>query len=132
VDLVKRLPSASRVIPRGTRRRFWECGVGDNEDVESVFAAWIFITGAKGKVTVNPPSFRFDLEIEEDLIEEVARVHGFDNIPANPPLAVAQMRVRPEVERSLHAVRERIAACDSPGDDQLCLCRAGLGGGLGG
>lgn len=33
--------------------------------------------------TVSPPSFRRDLEREIDLIEEVARVHGYDKIPAN-------------------------------------------------
>ena len=30
---------------------------------------------------VTPPGFRFDIAIEEDLIEEVARVHGYDEIP---------------------------------------------------
>jgi phenylalanyl-tRNA synthetase beta chain len=30
---------------------------------------------------VTPPSWRFDIEIEEDLIEEIARLHGYDNIP---------------------------------------------------
>jgi phenylalanyl-tRNA synthetase beta chain len=34
---------------------------------------------------VTPPSFRFDIEIEEDLIEEIARIHGYDNIPSLPP-----------------------------------------------
>ncbi len=34
----------------------------------------------KERFVVTPPSFRFDLEIEEDLIEEVARVHGFERI----------------------------------------------------
>ena len=34
---------------------------------------------------VTPPSYRFDLAIEEDLIEEVARIHGFERIPAQPP-----------------------------------------------
>ncbi len=61
---------------------------------------------------VTPPSYRFDLEIEEDLIEEVARVHGFDRIPAHPPRAAARMSAQPEGRRSLHAVRERLAACD--------------------
>src|SRR4029079_1895010 len=69
-------------------------------------------THKKGEFTVNPPSYRFDLAIEEDLIEEVARVHGFDKIPAVPPRAAAQMRARPEAERSLHDLRERIAASD--------------------
>jgi phenylalanyl-tRNA synthetase beta chain len=61
---------------------------------------------------VTPPAYRFDLEIEEDLIEEVARVHGFDRIPAHPPRAAARMTALPEERRSLHAVRERLAACD--------------------
>jgi phenylalanyl-tRNA synthetase beta chain len=59
---------------------------------------------------VTPPSYRFDLEIEEDLIEEVARVHGFERIPAHPPRAAARMSAPPEARRSPHAVRERLAA----------------------
>jgi phenylalanyl-tRNA synthetase beta chain len=39
-------------------------------------------------------------------------VHGFDNIPALPPRAPAQMRAQPEARRSLHALRARVAACD--------------------
>lgn len=58
---------------------------------------------------VTPPSYRFDLEIEEDLIEEVARLWGFDRIPAHPPVAPAQMRSAREEHRSLHAVRQLCA-----------------------
>ncbi len=61
---------------------------------------------------VTPPSFRFDIAIEEDLIEEVARVYGFDNIPAMPPVAPAAMRSPSESRRSLHAVRDRLADLD--------------------
>jgi len=61
---------------------------------------------------VTPPSHRFDLEIEEDLIEEVARVYGFDRIPAEPPRAAARMSEMSEARRPLHAVRERLVACD--------------------
>ena len=35
---------------------------------------------------VSPPSYRFDIRIEEDLIEEVARIEGFESIPALPHL----------------------------------------------
>jgi len=59
---------------------------------------------------VTPPSWRFDLEREEDLIEEVARLHGYARIPAQPPLAPARMRERPEALRSSHAVRDTLAA----------------------
>ena len=61
---------------------------------------------------VTPPSYRFDIEIEEDLIEEIARIYGFDNIPAMPPLARAAMRSQPEALRSLHTLRARMAAQD--------------------
>ncbi|WP_428852835.1 phenylalanine--tRNA ligase subunit beta [Imbroritus primus] len=62
--------------------------------------------------SVTPPTYRFDLEIEEDLIEEVARIYGFENIPANPPVAVSEMRPTNEAQRSVHAIRHRIAARD--------------------
>jgi phenylalanyl-tRNA synthetase beta chain len=61
-------------------------------------------------VTVTPPSFRFDLQIEEDLIEEVARMVGYNNLPTNPPLAPITAKVRRETERSPSAVRRAIAA----------------------
>ena len=63
-----------------------------------------------GTVTVTPPSFRFDLEIEEDLIEEVARMVGYNNLPTHPPLAPITAKVRPESERSPATVRRAMAA----------------------
>jgi phenylalanyl-tRNA synthetase beta chain len=68
------------------------------------------VTEADGTVTVTPPSFRFDLQIEEDLIEEVARMVGYNNLPTNPPLAPITAKVRPETERSPSALRRAIAA----------------------
>jgi phenylalanyl-tRNA synthetase beta chain len=62
-------------------------------------------------LTVTPPSWRFDLQIEEDLIEEVVRVVGFDNLPKRAPQASLQARVLPEAKRSLYAVRRAVAAC---------------------
>jgi len=62
--------------------------------------------------TVTPPSYRFDITIEEDLIEEVARIHGFDRIAAHPPRVAAVFSQIPESKRSLHDLRERLAACD--------------------
>ncbi len=61
---------------------------------------------------MTPPSYRFDIEIEEDLIEEVARVYGFENIPALPPVAPNAMRIAPENTRSLFALRHQLADLD--------------------
>jgi phenylalanyl-tRNA synthetase beta chain len=62
--------------------------------------------------TVTPPTYRFDIAIEEDLIEEVARIHGFDRIQAHPPRVAAVFSKVPESRRGLHDLRERLAACD--------------------
>ncbi|MFZ6690286.1 phenylalanine--tRNA ligase subunit beta [Undibacterium sp. SXout20W] len=69
-------------------------------------------THQDGEFLVTPPSYRFDIEIEEDLIEEVARVYGFENIPALPPVAASAMLIAPENERSLFAIRRLIADQD--------------------
>ena len=63
-----------------------------------------------GSVTVMPPPYRFDLQIEEDLIEEVARVIGYNNLPNTPPLAPITARLRPEAQRSPFALRRTLAA----------------------
>ena len=58
---------------------------------------------------VTPPSYRFDIEIEEDLIEEVARMYGFKNIPDQPPVASLKMSAKAEAKRGVHLLRQRFA-----------------------
>jgi phenylalanyl-tRNA synthetase beta chain len=65
-----------------------------------------------GRLTVHAPSWRFDLNIEEDLIEEVIRVIGYDKLPSTPPIAPVTARVRPETRRSTSALQRALAALD--------------------
>ena len=58
---------------------------------------------------VTPPSYRFDIEIEEDLIEEVARMYGFENIPDQPPVSSLKMSAKAEAKRGVHLLRQRLA-----------------------
>jgi phenylalanyl-tRNA synthetase beta chain len=80
-------------------------------DVAAVFTRLgLAFSEAGGVFQVTPPSWRFDLAIEADLIEEVARVMGYEHLPDTPPLAPVVARVRSESQRSAHAVRRALAA----------------------
>ncbi len=84
-----------------------------SEQVAGVFSSLGFEFAQTGdNFTVKPPSYRFDLSIEEDLIEEVARMVGFDNIPVRPPVASAKMRIQPEGKRDAHALRQMMVERD--------------------
>lgn len=69
-------------------------------------------TSADGVITVTPPSWRFDILIEEDLIEEVIRVLGYPSLPSTAPLAPIVGRVRSESRQATHALRRAVAARD--------------------
>lgn len=62
--------------------------------------------------TVTPPSHRFDIAIEEDLVEELARLHGYDNIPAR--LSQGSLAILPQHEqnRTVWRLRRLLAARD--------------------
>jgi phenylalanyl-tRNA synthetase beta chain len=81
-----------------------------NEIVADIFKRLAFEFKQEGDAfVVTPPSYRFDIEIEEDLIEEVARLYGFENIPDKPPLAPLRMSARAEAKRGIHLLRQRFA-----------------------
>jgi phenylalanyl-tRNA synthetase beta chain len=77
--------------------------------VDALTRLGLALTETAGVVTVTPPSYRFDLQIEEDLIEEVARMVGYNNLPNTPPLAPITARIRPEAQRSAFSVRRSLA-----------------------
>ncbi len=81
-----------------------------SEIVADVFKRLGFEFKQEGDVfVVTPPSYRFDIEIEEDLIEEVARMYGFENIPDQPPVASLKMSAKVEAKRGIHLLRQRLA-----------------------
>ena len=62
------------------------------ERVRASFEALCCTVTATGKdLRVGPPPFRFDLELEADLLEEIARIVGYDNIPATLPTTTMRL-----------------------------------------
>ena len=64
----------------------------------------------QGVWTVTAPSDRFDIEIEEDLIEEVARIYGYDNIPAARPAGELDPGLRSETRLTLQSIQQALCA----------------------
>ena len=62
--------------------------------------------------SVTPPSYRFDIAIEEDLIEEVARVHGYERIQPVPPQAAMTILPQAEAQRSVAKLRQALVLRD--------------------
>jgi len=112
-DQIVNLPKREPVKVR-TARATKVIGVAITDDmIANIFTRLgLQFTQEPGLFAVTPPSFRFDIEIEEDLIEEIARVYGFENIPALPPVAASEMKIAPENIRSLFAIRHLLADLD--------------------
>lgn len=63
-------------------------------------------------ITAVPPSYRFDIAIEEDLIEELARIHGYNRIPVALPVAHTALLPIAENHRGPASVRRQLADLD--------------------
>ena len=116
-DQSTRLPSRPQVTMRIARcRRVLGIDVDAKTCMEIFhrlgFAPTLIGDGVSESIQVTPPSFRFDIEIEEDLIEEVARIYGFDRIPVRPPVAAVVMSIPTEERRSAMQLRDRLVASD--------------------
>ena len=111
VDTVARLPKRKPVTMRAARAQKVIGVPVPLAEMGAAFKRLGLPFKKKGETfTVTPPSYRFDIAIEEDLIEEVARVYGFERITAHPPRVAATMLKVPGERRSLHTLRERLAA----------------------
>jgi len=84
--------------------------VGDDEIADIMKSLELHVGGLKGgRCVVSVPTFRPDLEIEADLIEEVARIHGLDRMPAVVPQARVVVDADDVATRALIACRSNLA-----------------------
>ncbi|MBK7145790.1 MAG: phenylalanine--tRNA ligase subunit beta [Xanthomonadales bacterium] len=82
-------------------------------EVERILhALGLRVSACEGGWEVVPPSQRFDIEIEEDLIEEVVRVHGYERVPTAVPRGEIALRLPPEAQVPSAAMRAALIARD--------------------
>lgn len=80
-----------------------------DEIVEKIFKDLGFeITGNENGWAVKAPSFRFDMAIEMDLIEEIGRVYGYNNLPETPVMAPMTLNELDESEQSLSTLKNAL------------------------
>lgn len=98
------------------RRSKLDALLGHHIETESVteifYRLGFYVTYANDIWTVTSSSWRFDIEIEEDLIEEVARIYGYNSIPNNAPLAHLRMREHKESDLDLARIKTALVDAD--------------------
>jgi phenylalanyl-tRNA synthetase beta chain len=107
------LPKPQSIPLRRTRlARVLGVRVDDAEVVRILTALGLAVQATDEGWNVTAPARRFDLAIEEDLVEEVARIHGYDAIPATLPGAGARLQVPTEERVSDGDARRQLVARD--------------------
>jgi phenylalanyl-tRNA synthetase beta chain len=112
-DVIDVYPGKSKTAPTTLRRsriaKFLGAAV-DDATVERIFERLGFKTSkTKDGWSVEVPSHRVDISREEDLLDEIARHHGFDNFPATLPARSGHGSFLPR-EREERLLRSRLAA----------------------
>jgi phenylalanyl-tRNA synthetase beta chain len=105
-DQPKRKPVQLR---RSQLERLLGVGIADDRVAATLSALQMdVVANAQGWV-VTPPAHRFDITIEADLIEEVARIVGYQSIPEKDAIGPHRFRPSPEEKPSEHVILEALA-----------------------
>ncbi|MDP2783749.1 MAG: phenylalanine--tRNA ligase subunit beta [Sulfurimicrobium sp.] len=113
VEVINALPQRNPIALRAERaRRVLGIDLSDMAISTLLQRLHLDFSEQAGHYSVIPPSYRFDLAIEEDLIEELARLHGYDNIPALPPRSALRLLPQPEAVQGLDLMRQFLVARD--------------------
>lgn len=109
--LADALPKPAVVSLRRTRlARVLGIDVADSEVERILGKLDMLVEKTADGWRVTPPSRRFDIAIEEDLIEEIARIHGYDRIPTHAPSGELRLHLPPEADVSPMRLRAQLAA----------------------
>ncbi len=112
-EVVAELPRRDPITLRLARlKRVAGVELDADEVMHGLAALGAGVERQEDRLIVTPPSFRFDLAIEEDLIEEAVRLFGYDNIPAQPPAAPSRMLPQDETLLADDTLRQMLVDLD--------------------
>jgi len=113
VDLAEHLPVAARIALRRARvARVLGLQIADAEIERILRALGMQVEAAADGWQVTAPTRRFDIAIEEDLIEELARIHGYDRIPTTLPGGASRIAMPTETVLEEAAARAHLVSRD--------------------
>jgi phenylalanyl-tRNA synthetase beta chain len=108
---IEHLPVAATITLRRSKLDKTLGHVISDTDVTEILECLGFSVNVDGNDwVVTTATYRFDMAIEEDLIEEVARIYGYNNIPNIAPMAALSMPDHQEADISLKRVRSIFVA----------------------
>src|SRR4249919_4131063 len=111
--LPEHLPQPRSVPLRRARlARVLGVEVADAEVERILRALGLSVTATADGWSITTPTRRFDLAIEEDLIEEIARIHGYDAIPTTLPAGASRLVAPSESRVDEGTARRQLAARD--------------------
>jgi phenylalanyl-tRNA synthetase beta chain len=111
--LPEHLPKPATIALRRARiARLLGIEIADADVQRILRALGMQLTANSAGWDVLPPSRRFDIAIEEDLIEELARIHGYERIPTTLPGGATRIAAPTETQLEASSVRRHLAARD--------------------
>jgi phenylalanyl-tRNA synthetase beta chain len=112
-EVTGKLPARKVIKLRSSRvQRVLGVALAANEITQILTRLGMGVQQSVDEFIVTPPSYRFDIAIEEDLIEELARVYGYENIAPLPPQATMKILPQNETQRPLIRLRQSLVSRD--------------------
>ncbi len=107
------LPRREPVLLRKQRiSRILGVAIDDGEVQDVLQRLGMAVSNVQGGWSVTAPGFRFDIGIEADLIEEIGRIHGYDNLPQSELLMRSQLGQAPEARVELDRCKDLLVDRD--------------------
>lgn len=101
------LPTQEMILLRRDRiRRLLGINIPDDEIRDVLSRLGMIISEVENDWEVYAPSFRSDISLEVDLIEEIIRIYGYANVPSKLPQALLAMKPQPESQVSVETMRD--------------------------